>query len=144
MNEPTEKQMNAFVRLLAKLDLTWDELEGIITFINSQEILLETVDRLEARDFKLTSRETVNNCGYHKKRTAETPSMIFAIIFWVAVAIQLLIRYIKSPNRFKLLLYLFRSAKQHQKKLRNCSFFLLIFLAAVISAGRSEIHHLLR
>ena len=62
MNEPTEKQMNAFVRLLAKLDLTWDEVEGIITFIDTEEMMLEMVDRMEAKDFKLTPEEAANIC----------------------------------------------------------------------------------
>ena len=63
MSEPTERQMKAMVGILKKLGLTWYEVEGIITFINSQEILLEMVDRLEVKDFKLTPRETVNICG---------------------------------------------------------------------------------
>ena len=62
MNKPTERQMKAMVGILKKLGLTWDEVEGIITFIDSKEMLIEMVDRLEAKSFKLTPRQTKDIC----------------------------------------------------------------------------------
>ncbi len=63
MNEYTTKKLQAFMRMLMKLGLSKEEVCGISSLMKTEEMMLEIVDRLEAKDFKLTPQETINICG---------------------------------------------------------------------------------
>ena len=62
MNAHTEKQLTRFMGILKALGLTKDEILGICAFLDTEDMMLEMVDRLEARDFKLTPKETMDIC----------------------------------------------------------------------------------
>lgn len=63
MNEYTEKKIMAFMRILTKLGLNKDEVCGICSFLETEEMMIEMLDRLEAKDFKMTPQEAMNICA---------------------------------------------------------------------------------
>ena len=63
MNEYTRKKIGAFMGILKKLGLQKEEIFAISSLMKTEEMMLEIVDRLEAKDFKLTPQETMNICG---------------------------------------------------------------------------------
>lgn len=64
MKKCNDEQIIAFMGILKKLGLTKVEICGLSSLINeSDEMLLEIVDRLEVKDFKLTPQETMNICA---------------------------------------------------------------------------------
>ena len=62
MNEYTAKKIRAFMRILKKLGVSKDEICGICSLLKTEDMLLEIVDRLEERNFKLSPEETVDLC----------------------------------------------------------------------------------
>ena len=63
MNEYTEKQLTSFMGILKALNLTKEEILGICSFLETEEMMITMLDRLEEKDFKLTPQETMNICG---------------------------------------------------------------------------------
>ena len=62
MNEYTAKKIRAFMRILKKLGLEKDDIIGICSFLKTEDMMIEMVDRLEAKDFKLTPEEAYQIC----------------------------------------------------------------------------------
>lgn len=62
MNEYTAKKIRAFMRILKKLGLEKDDIIGICSFLETEDMMIEMVDRLEAKDFKLTPEEAYQIC----------------------------------------------------------------------------------
>ena len=58
MNEYTEKQLTSFMGILKALNLTKEEILGICSFLETEEMMITMLDRLEEKDFKLTPQET--------------------------------------------------------------------------------------
>ena len=63
MNEYTRNKIEAFMEVLIELGLEKDHVCGICSMMKTEEMMLEILDRLEAREFKLTPQETLNICG---------------------------------------------------------------------------------
>lgn len=63
MNKHTEEQLIRFMRILIKLGLTKDEVCGICSFLKTEDMMLEMVERLKAKDFKVTPQEAMNICA---------------------------------------------------------------------------------
>ena len=62
MNEYTKEKLEAFMQILIKLGLSKDQVCGICSSLKTEDMMLEMLDRLEERDFKLTPQETINIC----------------------------------------------------------------------------------
>lgn len=72
MNKHTEDQLRRFMGILRALEVPKDQIFGICSFLETEEMMLEMVRRLEERDFKVTPQETINICcgvieEYYKK-----------------------------------------------------------------------------
>lgn len=63
MNEYTRNKIEAFMEVLIELGLEKDQVCGICSMMKTEEMMLEILDRLEVREFKLTPQETLNICG---------------------------------------------------------------------------------
>ena len=63
MNKHTEEQIMTFMRILTKLGLEEDGVCGICSLLKTEDMMFEVLDRLEAKDFKLTPQETMNICA---------------------------------------------------------------------------------
>ena len=62
MNEHTRKQITRFMGILKALGLTKEEIFGICSALKTEDMLLDMVNRMKAKDFKLTPQETMNIC----------------------------------------------------------------------------------
>ena len=62
MNEYTKKKIMAFMRILTKIGLEKEQVLGICSFLKTEEMMLEMIDRLEEKDFKVTPQEAMNIC----------------------------------------------------------------------------------
>ena len=62
MNEHTRKQLTDFMSILKCLGLEKDDIIGICSFLETEDMLIEIVQRLKAKDFKVTPQETMNIC----------------------------------------------------------------------------------
>ena len=63
MNKHTETQLMRFMGILKALGLTKEEILGICSTLKTENMMIEMVNRMEAKNFKLTPRETMNICG---------------------------------------------------------------------------------
>lgn len=63
MNEYTREKLAALMRILIRLGLSKDQAVGVCSMMKTEEMAIEIVDRLEAKNFKLTPQETMNICG---------------------------------------------------------------------------------
>lgn len=62
MNEHTRKQLTHFMGILKCLGLEKEDIFAICSALETEDMLIEIVDRLEAKDFKVTPQETMNIC----------------------------------------------------------------------------------
>ncbi len=62
MNEHTQMQLTRFMGILKALKLTKDDIFGICSFLRTEEMMMEMVRRLKAKDFKVTPQEAMNIC----------------------------------------------------------------------------------
>ena len=63
MTEYMEKKIEAFMSILIQLGLDADSVMGISSMMDNEDMMIEIVDRLEAKDFKVSPQETLNICG---------------------------------------------------------------------------------
>lgn len=63
MNRHTEKQLTRFMGILKALKLTKEEIFEICTFIKTEEMMMEVLEEMEKKDFKLTKQEIMNIVG---------------------------------------------------------------------------------
>ncbi|MBR7132352.1 MAG: hypothetical protein IKD04_02360 [Clostridia bacterium] len=63
MNEHTTRQITRFMGILKAMGLTKEEIFGICSLMKTEEMPWEIIQRLKAKDFKVTPQETMNICG---------------------------------------------------------------------------------
>ena len=63
MNKHTQEQLTRFMGILKALKVPKEQIFGICSLLKTEEMMVEMVRRMEARDFKLTPQETLNICG---------------------------------------------------------------------------------
>ena len=63
MNRYTEEQLTRFMGILKALKLTKEEIFGICTFMKTEEMMMEVLEEMEKKDFKLTKQEIMNIVG---------------------------------------------------------------------------------
>ena len=63
MNRHTEEQLTRFMGILKALKLTKEEIFGICTFMKTEEMMMEVLEEMEKKDFKLTKQEIMNIVG---------------------------------------------------------------------------------
>ena len=63
MNEYTQKKIGAFMQILTRLGLDQEQVCGICSSLKTEEMMIEMLDRLEAKDFKVTPQEAINICA---------------------------------------------------------------------------------
>ena len=79
MNKHTEEQLTRFMGILKALGVDKEQIFGICSLLETEDMMLEIVDRLESREFQLTPQETMNICGgvikeyQQEKRISENP-----------------------------------------------------------------------
>ena len=79
MNEHTSNQLTRFMSILKTLKLSKEEILGICSLLETEEMMVEMVRRLRAKDFQLTPQETMNICcgvikeHQQEKRISENP-----------------------------------------------------------------------
>ena len=72
MNEHTEKQLTRFMGILKALKLTQEQIFGICSMLKTEEMMLEMISRLKAKNFETDPQETMNICGTVIKEHLET------------------------------------------------------------------------
>ena len=70
MNEHTSNQLTRFMSILKTLKLSKEEILGICSLLETEEMMVEMVRRLRAKDFQLTPQETMNICGGRNQGTS--------------------------------------------------------------------------
>lgn len=63
MNKHTEEQLTRFMGILKALKVPKEQIFGICSFLKTEDMMLEMLDRLEAKDFKMTPQEAMNICA---------------------------------------------------------------------------------
>ena len=63
MNKHTENQIEDFMQILIELKLEETQILGICSMLKTEDRLFEMLNRMKAKEFKLTPRETMNICG---------------------------------------------------------------------------------
>lgn len=63
MKEPAKTQQVNFMRILIKLGLNKNEVCGITSLLKTEDMLMDALDRLGKKNFKVTPQETMNICG---------------------------------------------------------------------------------
>ena len=63
MNEYTRNKIEALMGILIELGLTKDQVCGVCSMMEKEEMVIEIAKQLKAKDFKLTPQETLNICG---------------------------------------------------------------------------------
>ena len=62
MNKHTQEQLTRFMGILKALKVPKEQIFGICSFLETEEMMMEMVRRLKAKDFKVTSQEAINIC----------------------------------------------------------------------------------
>ena len=63
MNKHTQEQLTRFMGILKALKVPKEQIFGICSFLETEEMMMEMVRRLEAKDFKVTPQEAMDICG---------------------------------------------------------------------------------
>lgn len=63
MNKHTEEQLTRFMGILKALKVPKEQIFGICSCLKTEEMMMDMIRRLKAKDFKLTPQETMNICA---------------------------------------------------------------------------------
>lgn len=75
MNEHTEKQLSRFMSILIAMGLTKEEVIGIASMMETEELATAVLEALHQKEFKTSHQETLNIIGrvikeYQEKQKA--------------------------------------------------------------------------
>ena len=73
MYKPTEEQLVQFMKILIRIGLEKDQIMGLCCFLKSDDMMNEMVNRLKAKEFKVTPQEAMNICVGVVKENLDTP-----------------------------------------------------------------------
>lgn len=62
MNKHTEDQLTRFMGILKALKVPKEQIFGICSFLKTEDMMMEMIRRLKAKDFKVTPQEAMNIC----------------------------------------------------------------------------------
>ena len=63
LNNYTREKIGAFIQILKSLGVEKEQIRGVCGMLETEDMMHEILDRLEAEGFKTTPQETMNICG---------------------------------------------------------------------------------
>ena len=63
MNQHTEEQLTRFMGILKALKVPKEQIFGICSFLKTEKMMIEMVERLKTKEFKVSPQEAMNICA---------------------------------------------------------------------------------